>query len=205
MTEPGVRCYVAIGDSFTAGIDPTQSRWADEVAKALGADVRYENIATIGATSEDVERDQLARCIGFEPDVVSLVCGANDVLLSTRPDPDAYHERLGRMFARLRAEAPQATVVTATYPDISQFLDLRPRTRARVEKGMVVFNEICRTTAREHDVVLLEGFHHPDAGSREVFAEDGFHPSPEGHRKAAREFVDALRTRLGTRLQEVTP
>lgn len=199
-----MRCYVAIGDSFTAGIDPTQSRWADEVAKALGPDVRYENIATIGATSEDVERDQIDQGIAFDPDVVSLVCGANDVLLSTRPEPDAYAERLGRMFGRLKAELPRATVVTATYPDISQFLDLRPRTRARVEKGMVVFNEICRKTAHEHDVVLLEGFDHPDAGNREVFAEDGFHPSQEGHLKAAQEFVDAIRSRLGTHLQEVT-
>jgi phosphatidylinositol alpha 1,6-mannosyltransferase len=195
--------YVALGDSFTAGIDPSQSRWADEVAKALGPDVRYENIATIGATSADVERGQLDRGIGFKPDVVSLICGANDVLLSTRPDPGAYAERLGRMFGRLRAEVPEATVVTATYPDISQFLDLRPRTRARVEQGMVVFNEICRTTAERHDVLLLEGFDHPDAGNRQVFADDGFHPSQEGHLKAAREFVGALRTRLGTHLQEV--
>jgi lysophospholipase L1-like esterase len=196
--------YVALGDSFTAGIDPSQGRWADEVAKALGPDVRYENLATVGATSADVERDQLDRGIGLRPDVVSLVCGANDVLLSTRPDSGDFAERLQRMFARLRAEAPGATVVTATYPDISQFLDLRPRTRARVEKGMVVFNEVCRTTARKHDVLLLEGFDHPDAGSREVFAEDGFHPSAEGHMKAACEFVDALRTRLGTHLEEVT-
>jgi lysophospholipase L1-like esterase len=200
--------YVAIGDSFTAGIDPSGPRWADEVARSLGGDVRYENLASVGATSADVEREQLPRVLELAPDVVSLICGANDVLLSVRPDPSAYAASLGRMFARLAAELPQATVVTATYPDISRFLDLRPRTRARVAHGMVEFNEICRSVAGEHEVVLLEGFDHPDAEHRGSFADDGFHPSEEGHRRAAAEFVRALRERLGGSLhpmQEVTP
>jgi lysophospholipase L1-like esterase len=205
---PVVQTYVALGDSFTAGIDPSAGRWPDEVAKALGDGVHYENLATVGATSEDVERDQVDRALALDPDVVSLVCGANDVLLSVRPDPDAYAARLGRMFGRLRAEAPAATVVTATYPDLSRFLDLRRRSRARVEQGMLVFNDICRTTASEHDVILLEGFDHPDTENRHVFAEDGFHPSPEGHRRAAEEFVDALSDRIGSQvrppMEEVT-
>ena len=40
------------------------------------------------------------------------------------------------MFARLRREVPDVTMVTATYPDITRFLELRPRSRARVEDGM---------------------------------------------------------------------
>ncbi|HEY6779544.1 MAG TPA: SGNH/GDSL hydrolase family protein [Thermoleophilaceae bacterium] len=207
MARPTIRSYVAIGDSFTAGIDVEGPRWADEVATALGADVRYENLASIGAMSADVEREQLPRALELEPDVVSLICGANDVLLSVRPDPDAYATCLARMFARLAEVAPAATIVTATYPDLSRFRDLRPRSRARVERGMREFNEICRTVAREHDVVLLEGFDHPEAERRGSFAADGFHPSAEGHRRAAVEFVHALRNRLGNRLhpmQEVT-
>ena len=128
--------------------------------------------------------------------MVTLVCGANDVLESVRPDPDAYAARLSRMFARLRREAPDAAVVTATYPDISRFLDLRPRTRARVEQGMRVFNAACQAVARRHRVALLDGFDHPAAGERGTYADDGFHPSAEGHRRAAMEFLRALRGRL---------
>jgi len=155
----GVRCYVAIGDSFTAGIDPSQSRWADEVAKALGPEVRYENIATIGATSEDVERDQLERCIGFGPDVVSLVCGANDVLLSTRPDPEAYHERLGRMFGRLRAEVPGATVVVMnpTHYAVALKYDQEAMGAPRVvAKGTDRLAMRIRDLARDAGVPVLE-------------------------------------------------
>ncbi len=209
MTKGAPLTYVAIGDSFTAGIDPNGPRWADEVARSLGEGARYENLATVGALSADVEREQLPRALELEPDVISLICGANDVLLSVRPDPDAYAGSLARMFGRLAEAAPAATVVTATYPDISRFLDLRPRTRERVARGTVEFNETCRSVARAYDVVLLEGFDHPDAERRGSFADDGFHPSAEGHRRAATEFVGALRERLGRRspypMQEVTP
>ena len=105
-------------------------------------------LAWVGATSFDVEHKQLDKALGLSPDVVTLVCGANDVLESVRPDADEYARRLARMFGRLRREVPQAEVVTATYPDISRFLDLRPRSRARVERGMRRFNAACRSVAR---------------------------------------------------------
>lgn len=186
--------YVALGDSFTAGLDPGGPRWADELARQLGA--RYVNLASVGATSEQVEREQLERALALEPDVVTIVCGANDVLFSTRPDPEAYADRLSRMFARLKRELPDVAVVTATYPDISRFVDLRPRTRARVEEGMRRFNAAVRRVARRHDVVLMDSSEHPAASDRATFAADGFHPSPEGHRRAAAEFLRALGKRL---------
>ena len=186
--------YVALGDSFTAGVEPGQPRWPDELARQLGG--RYVNLAEVGATSEHVEQDQLERALELQPDVVTLVCGANDVLFNTRPDPDAYAARLSRMFARLRRELPQAQIVTATYPEIGRFLALRPRTRARVEEGMALFNAAVRRVARRHDVVLMESFDHPAANIRETYADDGFHPSAEGHRQAAREFMRAIRKRF---------
>ena len=186
--------YVALGDSFTSGLEPGQPRWPDELAKELGG--RYVNLAVVGATSEQVEQDQLERALELQPDVITIVCGANDVLFNTRPDPEAYAARLSRMFARLRRELPHVQIVTATYPDISRFLKLRPRTRARVEEGMERFNAAIRRVARRHDVALLESFDHPASKARETFADDGFHPSAEGHRQAAREFLRALRKRF---------
>jgi lysophospholipase L1-like esterase len=188
--------YVAMGDSFTAGFEPGKPRWPDELARALGAEEHYENLASVGATSEEVERDQLPRALELEPDVVTLVCGANDVLLSTRPDPEPYAVRLSRMFARLRRAAPHAEILTATYPDLARFVDLRPRSRVRVEKGMRRFNAACRDVAHRHGIALLEGSDHPAVHRRATFAEDGIHPSPEGHRRAAAEFLASLTTGL---------
>jgi lysophospholipase L1-like esterase len=192
-----VTTYVAMGDSFTAGTDPSVPRWADELARSLGGP--YVNLAEVGATSEQVELEQLEQALALSPDVVTLVCGANDVLYNTRPDADAYADRLSRMFARLRREQPDVMILTATYPDISQFLDLRPRSRIRVERGMKRFNAACRAVALRHRVVLLEGFDHPVTATPTAFAEDGFHLGEEGHRAAAREFLRALRNRLRPR------
>ena len=82
-------------------------RWPDELARSLGG--RYVNLAEVGATSERRGgASSSTRALELAPDVVTLVCGANDVLVSTRPDADAYAERLARMFTRLRAEQPRA-------------------------------------------------------------------------------------------------
>ena len=193
--------YTALGDSFTAGLVTGEPRWADEVARGLGPDTRYENLAWVGATSADVEERQLAQALALKPDVVTIVCGANDVLESVRPDPGEYERRLARMFDRLRAEAPQAEVITATYPDISRFLDLRPRTRARVEQGMHRFNAACRAVAGRYGIALLDSLDEPAADARDTYADDGFHPSAEGHRRAAAAFLRALRDRF--RLREL--
>lgn len=183
-----VGTYVALGDSFTCGHDPLAPPWPATVADALGSHVRYVNLARVGATSADVEEHQVPEALRLRPDLVSLVCGANDVLATLRPDADAYAERLGRMIDRLRP----AAVFTGTYPPFSRFLGLRPRTRARVDEGMRLFNETIRAVGRDRCVLVVEGVDHPEAEGRQSFADDGFHPSPEGHRRTAHEVLFVL-------------
>jgi lysophospholipase L1-like esterase len=186
------RMYAALGDSLTHGTDPeNEGRWPDDVAAALGCG--YANLARIGATSRDVEEEQLEPALALRPDLVSLICGANDVLESVRPDPGAYLRRLDRMFHRIRARLPEATIFTATYPDLSPFVELRERTRRRVRRGIEEFNAASRAVAADYDVVVLEWADRPETGERAYRAADGFHPSSEGHRQGAREVIDVLR------------
>jgi phosphatidylinositol alpha 1,6-mannosyltransferase len=183
--------YAALGDSFTAGLDG-QGSWPDLVAEGLPGD-EYVNLASVGATSEDVEEFQLPEALALQPELVTMVCGANDVLESVRPDPAGYSMRLLRMFGRIRTEAPGALVVSMTYPDLSRFLELRPRSAARVRRGMDLYNEALRGAARRRGVVVLEAEGHPGADDRGNFAEDGFHASDEGHRRIARGVLSELR------------
>jgi lysophospholipase L1-like esterase len=188
------RTYAALGDSLTHGTDPDgEGRWPDDVAAALG--LRYENFARVGATSRDVEAEQLEPALALRPDLVSLICGANDVLESVRPDASDFAGRLDRMFRRIRVEVPEALVFTATYPDLSRFVDMRERTERRVRLGIEAFNRACRTVAERHDVLVLEWADHPETGEPAYRAADGFHPSPEGHRRAAQEVIDVLRVK----------
>ena len=57
------------------------------------------------------------------------------------------------------------------------------------------FNDACRGVAARHGVALLEGFDDPAAAERDTYADDGFHPSAGGHRRAAAAFLRALRSK----------
>lgn len=199
-----LRRFVALGDSFTAGgtpgEDPDAARagvtpWPDHLAARLRAgspELAYDNLACAGATSADVAAEQLEAALAFAPDLVTLVCGANDVLLAVRPDVPAYARTLAGMLGRLRARRPGAAIMTATTPDFSGFAGLRPRSRARVARGIAELNEATRAVARRHGVPCLELAGHPGAGARASFAADGIHPAPDRHPHIAEGFAAGI-------------
>ena len=185
-----ITSYVAVGDSFSAGI-PRQTPWPDRVAARLSESspsLRYRNFATAGVTSREVAEHQLGPALALRPELISLVCGANDVLLSVRPDELEFARTLTAMFARIAAQAPAARVITATYPQIVP-PGCRPRTRERLRHGFLRFNAIIRRSARAHGAVCLDWQAHEEVARRLNFAPDGFHPSDRGHRLAAEAFL----------------
>ena len=193
--ERPIRAYAALGDSFTAGTgcEPGES-WADRLASRLGATTEgfvYRNLAVEGATSEQVF-DQLGPALQIEPDLVTVVCGANDVLFSVRPDPRLYARLLGGIFRRLRSPLPGVRILTATAPERWDFLDLGPRTRARLERGISRFNAVTRAVARAYEIPCLEVAGHPGLADAQNFIADGLHPSARGHEQAAAAFERLL-------------
>jgi phosphatidylinositol alpha 1,6-mannosyltransferase len=201
-----VSCYTPLGDSFTAGTgSPDGSGWADRIAAALrrrDSAFAYRNLAEDGATSADV-LGQVDQALQLEPDLVTVICGANDVLRTTRPDESAYARRLRTIFSRLTDAGPSMILVTATSPSRWDFVPLGPRTRARVEAGMRSFNDVTRAVAREHGVPCLDVADHPGLRDRDNFATDGLHPSPRGHARAARAFAALLRDGYGIPIANV--
>jgi lysophospholipase L1-like esterase len=189
-----VRSYVAMGDSFTAGTGDGGRCWADQLADQLRTvhpGLVYRNLAVEGARSDQV-LDQLPAAVKLAPDLVTVVCGANDVLFSVRPDAETYGKRLGAIFRVLHSAVPGVTLATATAPERWDFLEFGPRTRARLERGIVAFNETTRIVAAEHGALCLEVARHPGLGHSENFDADGLHPSAEGHDQAAAEFARLL-------------
>ncbi len=203
-----VRSYVAIGDSFTAGaaeagtIEGHAERlWADDLAEALRsaaapAEFKYRNLAVPGASSPEVAEGQIEPALELQPDLATVFCGANDVLLSVRPDIETYRAALSQIFGSLRERVPDATIMTATCPDL-QFLPLRPRSSERVRQGMSAVSEAIRELAACYDVLCLDFANHPEAARRENFAADGIHQSQAGSRRTAAAFAEALDETLG--------
>ena len=195
-----VSTYVALGDSFTAGRESIEAeRWADRLAGWLrGANpgLVYRNLAADGASSAEV-LEQVREAIELGPDLITVICGANDVLLTTRPDVAGYERRFGEILERLRAAAPGAAILTATAPESWDFMELRPRTKARLASALLDLNEVTRTVAARHGVPCLSVAGHPGLAERANFSADGLHPSAQGHERAAREIALALRAHFG--------
>ena len=192
--------YVALGDSFTAGTGCSPGEaWPERLTESLRAhhaELEVRNLAVHGATSTEVV-GQLPEAIELEPDLVTVVCGANDVLRSTRPDPDRYAEALERILRGLREAVPGVRVATATAPERWDFLDLGPRTRERVESAIARFNRVTRRLAARLEIPCLDVSDDPGLREPANFCADGLHPSARGHERAARGFAMLLKREWG--------
>lgn len=105
------RSFVAVGDSFTEGMDDaypdgTYRGWADLVAIRLaaeaGPDFRYANLAIRGRLFPNVVAEQVPAALAMKPNLISFAAGGNDVLRRTF-DPDALAARFDAVVGRLRS------------------------------------------------------------------------------------------------------
>lgn len=196
-----VHSYAALGDSFTAGRDSIDAeRWADLLAagmRRVNPDLRYANFAVDGATSAEVLDQQVGPALELEPDFISVICGANDVLLSTRPDVKGYAKRIEAIFGRLRGGVPEAMIVTATAPESWHFMEMRPRTERRLVKATTELNEVTRAAAARFDILCLPIAGHEALSDPDTFSADGLHPSSGGHRFVAEQAAIVLHQHFG--------
>jgi lysophospholipase L1-like esterase len=195
--------FAALGDSFTAGRESViGERWPDRLAAALrqvNPALVYENLAVDGAGSAEV-LEQVPAATALRPNLVTVICGANDVLLTTRPDVRGYEQRFGEILERLTEALPGAAVVTGTAPESWQFMDLRPRTRKRLCDATAALNAATVRIAAEHDVFCLPVAGHEELEDPANYAADGLHASVQGHRLIARETGRFLHEQFGIAL-----
>jgi lysophospholipase L1-like esterase len=185
-----IEAYAALGDSFTAGRESViGERWADRLAAGLrevNPELAYENLAVDGAGSAKV-LEQVPAATALRPNLVTVICGANDVLLTVRPDVEGYEQRFAQILETLREQLPEAAIVTGTAPESWHFMDLRPRTRKRIAKATEALNEATRRIAAGHHVFCLPVAGHPALEDPANYAADGLHASQLGHELIARE------------------
>src|SRR5919107_865280 len=119
------RSFVAMGDSFTEGLDDpypdgTFRGWADLVAARLavdaGPDFGYANLAVRGRLLDQVLAEQLPATLAMRPGLVSLAAGGNDVL-RRKADPAGLVAKVDRAVGDLRAAG--ADVVLFRFADVT--------------------------------------------------------------------------------------
>ncbi len=183
--------FVAVGDSFTEGLDDPYHDggfrgWADLVAGRLAAvspGFRYANLAIRGRLLAPVIAEQVPAAVEMAPDLVSFAAGGNDVLRRGY-DPDRVHATLDAVVAELTATGARVLMFTAA--DLTTVLPraIGPRVRS--------FNNVIRVVAATHRAILVDLW--PDEGFRHVrmWSEDRLHLSSYGHERVASHVLEGL-------------
>lgn len=198
MTDP-IRRYVALGDSLSEGVsdwgqgDPSIG-FAGLLAERLRAgapDLTFTNLGVGGAKAADVLRDQLPRAIALQPDLVTLVVGANDVPVT----PGDEFARDYRALVQQLCVGVNGLIAIATIPGFghllpSSYAGFRELVDARISE----FNRVIADAARECGALLVDLQHRAETQDRRNISRDGVHPNARGYRIMARAFIDELNT-----------
>ncbi|MEU1687258.1 SGNH/GDSL hydrolase family protein [Micromonospora sp. NPDC005707] len=188
------RNFVAVGDSFTEGMDDaypdgTYRGWADLVATRLaaeaGPDFGYANLAIRGRLFPNIVAEQVPAALAMKPDLISFAAGGNDVLRRTF-DPDAFVPRFDEVIARLRAGG--ADVVLFRFADVMARLPGQRLVAPRVN----LLNRVVGEVAERHGATLVDLYADDTYLNPLLWSTDRLHLSAAGHRRVAGQVLAAL-------------
>jgi lysophospholipase L1-like esterase len=192
----GWRSFVALGDSFTEGMDDPYPDgggyrgWADLVADHLARlaapdEFRYANLAIRGRLFDGVVNEQVPLAVAMKPDLISFAAGGNDVLRRNFV-PEALIERYDHVIERLRSTG--ATVLVFRFADVTRRLPGSKLVRPRVE----MLNEAVEATAKRHEALLVDLWPDTEYYNPRLWSADRLHLSTIGHRRVAGTVLRAL-------------
>lgn len=189
----GCTSFVAIGDSFTEGLDDfrrdgTPRGWADRVAEQLGAarpGFRYANLAVRGKLLDQIVADQVPVAERLRPQLVSFCAGGNDIIRFSC-DVDDLACRFDAALARVAATG--ATVLVFTGFDVGRLHPVIRRLRGRI----ACFNEMMRCSAERHGSVVVDLWGMSVLGDPRAWGVDRLHLTPDAHHRVALRVLEAL-------------
>ncbi|GAA4584315.1 SGNH/GDSL hydrolase family protein [Planotetraspora phitsanulokensis] len=193
--------YVAIGDSFTEGLnDPllagppvgpgqvTRYRgWADRVAERLAErepGFTYANLAIRGKLIDQVVESQVPQAVEMRPDLISFCAGGND-LLRPGADPDQMAKKFASAVRTLRGTGAEVVLFTG--------MDPRDTPIMRVARGkFAVFFMHVRGIADLYGCHLVDIWSLQPLRDWRAWSDDRLHLNAEGHRIVAGKVLDVL-------------
>ncbi len=188
------RRYVAVGDSFTEGLDdphPTNGHyrgWADLVAGRLAGevpDLTYANLAIRGRLFAPIVAEQVPVAVRLEPDLVSFAAGGNDALRRGF-DPARLGAGLDEVAGRLRATGADLLLFT--------FAPANPRLLGRsiFQARARLLNPVVAEVARRHEARLVDLWADGGFADPLLWSVDRLHLNTAGHRRVAAHVLTAL-------------
>lgn len=191
------RSFVALGDSFTEGLndelpDGSYRGWADLVAEGLAEDLpdpsdfRYANLAIRGKKIHQIVAEQVPTALAMQPDLVSMVAGVND-LMRPKFDLNQITNQLSESVAAFRSSDI----------DVILLVGANPAARSSSMIGMVsgrldALNLAVAEVARDQDCLVV------DVSDVDIFyhfrlwSDDRLHLSTLGHERVSGAFLESL-------------
>ena len=188
---PGIDAFVAIGDSFTEGLEDLDPGggyrgWADLVAGALSAQrpgFRYANLAVRGKRLGEVVAEQLPRAVALAPNLVSLAAGGNDILSGA--DVDVLAAEFEPAVAKLQAAGCRVLIFTGFDPRMFPVIRLL---RGRI----AAYNMHLRGIADACGCDLVDLWSMRVLKDPRAWSPDRLHLTTEGHRRVALRACEVL-------------
>lgn len=185
------RTYVALGDSLTEGLgdfDFEISRfgcgWADRLGELMaraaheaGEGFKFANLALRGSSMMQILTAQLEDALKLNPDVVTIMAGANDFMRSKKTHPE-LRALLRGAIERLHQQGTHVVVANTVNPvHLNIFRPLAHKARA--------MSDLIESVAAEYQVPVLNIFEIQEFKHLELWCQDLVHFSGYGHIKIA--------------------
>jgi lysophospholipase L1-like esterase len=188
---PVIDTFVAIGDSFTEGLEDQVPGgrfrgWADMVAAALAAQrpgFRYANLAIRGKLLGEVVAEQLPSAVELAPDLVSLAAGGNDILRGS--DVDTLAADFEPAVAKLQAAGCRVLIFTGFDPRMFPVIRLL---RGRI----AAYNMHLRGIADDYGCDLVDLWSMRALKDPRAWSPDRLHLTTQGHQRVAQRACELL-------------
>jgi len=189
------RSYVAIGDSFTEGLDDPDPAtagvfrgWADLVALRLAETTpgfTYANLAIRGRLFDNIVDDQVPAALRMQPDLCSFAAGGNDAL---RRGFEAARlvTRLDTVVKTLRAVG--ADVIVFRWADVTTRLPGQRMILPRVK----ALNSAIADVAARRGGTLVDLWSDDEYRNPALWSVDRLHMNEAGHKRTAAHVLAAL-------------
>ncbi len=184
--------FVAIGDSFTEGMDDPGPDghflgWADRFAAMISPHhdgFRYANLAIRGKTLHEIVEEQLPLATALKPKLVAFCGGGNDIL-TPGTDPDALAEVYEIAVAELRAVGSEVIIFTG--------FDTKSTPLLRSLRGKIaIYNAHLWSVADRYHCHVVDLWAMSVLHDQRAWSEDRLHLSPEGHHRVALRTAEVL-------------
>lgn len=185
--EIGMR-YVAIGDSYTIGLDVAEEdRWPNILTNHLkkeGINIHLvANPAVSGYTVKDVIEMELVEVERIKLDFVTVLIGANDNF--GQKDAETYRQELRKLLDRLQLIVTNPkNIVLITIPDYTKSPALKLYKKEDMLKLIEEYNEIIKEEGGKRDLTIADIFPISQTMiSDDDYVSDSLHPSAQGYIK----------------------